>query len=237
MRLRLLLGSVGLLWGSLWAQPALNPSEDERLNQKLTVRAVGTPLRDLCLQLSQRTKVALKVEPSVQEYRACVYAKEKPLVEVMHHLAEAFGSQWRREKPAEEEPYQYRFVAPPRKTPETPPDALERFRREVLPKVCEQLQIPIEERFQRLVQYADQGRAITEEERRLLEPLFRSVDRFNLAAWYALCQMGESEWRRLANGEALFFAYISYDACDGVVGAAFVGQFGSSFGAAACADG
>jgi hypothetical protein len=154
MRLRLLLGSVGLLWGSLWAQPALNPSEDERLNQKLTVRAVGTPLRDLCLQLSQRTKVALKVEPSVQEYRACVYAKEKPLVEVMQHLAEAFGFQWQREKPSDEEPYQYRLVTPPRKTPETPPGALERFRREVLPKVCEQQRIPIEERFQRVIQYA-----------------------------------------------------------------------------------
>jgi hypothetical protein len=207
MRLRLLLGSVGLLWGSLWAQPALNPSEDERLNQKLTVRAVGTPLRDLCLQLSQRTKVALKVEPSVQEYRACVYAKEKPLVEVMQHLAEAFGFQWQREKPSDEEPYQYRLVTPPRKTPETPPDALERFRREALPKVCEQQQTPIEERFQRLIQHAGQEPIRhTEEEWRALEPVFQSLDRFHLAAWYALCQMGESEWRRLANGEALFFS-------------------------------
>jgi hypothetical protein len=32
------------------------------------------------------------------------------------------------------------------------------------------------------------------------------MDRFNIGAWYALCQMGESEWRRLANGEALFFS-------------------------------
>ena len=197
---------VALLWGSLWAQSALNPTEDERLQQTLTVRAVGMPLRDLCLQLSQRTKVTLKIDPSAQEYRACVYAKEKPLAEVMQHLAEAFGFQWQREKPSEEEPYQYRLVAPPRKVPETPPDALERFRREVLPKVCEQLQTPIEERFQRLIQYAGQGRAITQEEWQALEPVARSVDRFNLTAWYVLCQMGESEWRRLANGEALFFS-------------------------------
>jgi len=197
---------VALLWGSLWAQSALDPTEDERLQQTLTVRAVGMPLRDLCLQLSQRTKVTLKVDPSAQEYRACVYAKEKPLVEVMQHLAEAFGFQWQREKPSDEEPYQYRFVAPPRKTPETPPDALERFRREVLPKVCEQQRIPIEERFQRVIQYAGQGRAITEEERQALEPVIKSVDRFNIGAWYALCQMGEREWRRLANGEALFFS-------------------------------
>ena len=65
---------VALLWGSLWAQSALDSTEDERLQQTLTVRAVGMPLRDLCLQLSQRTKVALKVDPSAQEYRACVYA-------------------------------------------------------------------------------------------------------------------------------------------------------------------
>jgi hypothetical protein len=32
------------------------------------------------------------------------------------------------------------------------------------------------------------------------------MDRFNIGAGYALCQMGESEWRRLANGEALFFS-------------------------------
>jgi hypothetical protein len=198
---------VALLWGSLWAQSALNPTEDERLQQTLTVRAVGMPLRDLCLQLSQRTKVALEVDPSAQEYRACVYAKEKPLVEVMQHLAEAFGFQWQREKPSDEEPYQYRLVAPPRKTPETPPDALERFRREALPKVCEQQQTPIEERFQRLIQHAGQEPIRhTEEEWRALEPVFQSLDRFQLAAWYALCQMGESEWRRLANGEALFFS-------------------------------
>jgi hypothetical protein len=205
-RMRHILLIVALLWGSLWAQSALDPTEDERLQQTLTVRAVGMPLRDLCLQLSQRTKVTLKVDPSAQEYRACVYVKEKPLVEVMQHLAEAFGFQWQREKPSDEEPYQYRLVAPPRKTPETPPDALERFRRKVLPKVCEQQRIPIEERFQRVIQYAGQGRTITEEERQALEPVIKSVDRFNIGAWYALCQMGESEWRRLANGEALFFS-------------------------------
>jgi hypothetical protein len=133
-RMRHMLLIVALLWGSLWAQSALDPTEDERLQQTLTVRAVGMPLRDLCLQLSQRTKVALKVDPSAQEYRACVYAKEKPLVEVMQHLAEAFGFQWQREKPSDEEPYQYRLVAPPRKTQKRPQtrwsgSAARRFRR------------------------------------------------------------------------------------------------------------
>ncbi|CUU37424.1 hypothetical protein DCOP10_12018 [Armatimonadetes bacterium DC] len=205
MRWTLLL--VGLLCASLWAQNELNPGEDERLSQKLTVRAVGLPLRDLLTQLSQRTKVALKVEPAMQEYRACLYAKDKPLHEILSHLAGAFGFQWKREKPSEEAPYQYRLVAPPEEKPQTREGDLREFREKVLAPVCAQLQTPIEARFQQLMQAAEQGRsALSPKELEALMPVYRSVDLHHIAVWYALCQMGEEEWRRLARGEALFFS-------------------------------
>lgn len=205
MRWRLLL--LGMVCASVWAQSALNPSEDERLNQKFSVRAVGLPLRDLLTQLSQRTQVALKVEPALQEYRACLYAKEKPLSEILRHLAEAFGFYWKREKPSEEEPYQYRLVAPPVEKAATRESDLGVFREKVLAPVCAQLQIPIEARLEQLKQVAEQGGGTpSPKELEALMPVFRSVDPLSLAAWHALCQMREDEWHRLAQGEALFFS-------------------------------
>ncbi len=205
--MRWILLLVGLLCASLWAQNALSASEDERLSQRLTVRAVGLPLRDLLTQLSQRTKVVLKVEPALQEYRACLYAKEKPLSEILSHLAEAFGFYWKREKPSEEAPYEYRLVAPPEEKTRVRESDLREFREKVLAPVCAQLQTPIEARLQRLIQAAEMGHEqLSHEEREALMPVFRSVDVHHIAVWHALCQMGEDEWRRLARGEALFFS-------------------------------
>lgn len=67
---------------------------DARLNQKLTLREASTPLNRLLTDIEARTGVSLRVDKALAERRTVLYAPERPLREVMTHLATAFGAEW-----------------------------------------------------------------------------------------------------------------------------------------------
>lgn len=80
------------------AQGALDPNQDSRLNQRLSLRVPATPLKEIAADLSRRTGVALSVQPELGEYRAFARLQERPLHEIMQLLAAAFDFEWRAER-------------------------------------------------------------------------------------------------------------------------------------------
>ncbi|MCS7301785.1 MAG: hypothetical protein NZ556_09570, partial [Fimbriimonadales bacterium] len=87
-----LLLSVCLCCG---AAPDDSLGRDDRLNQRLTLREAGAPLNRLFQKISKQTGVALQPDAMLAELRMVLYAPDRPLREVMRHLAVAFGAEWR----------------------------------------------------------------------------------------------------------------------------------------------
>ncbi|MGC8783992.1 MAG: hypothetical protein ACP5RN_06375 [Armatimonadota bacterium] len=104
----LLLLTTPLLAG----EDALDPKADPRLERMVNIFQTPAPLSAVVKALSMQSGVLLTTERSISEYRAILVADERPLHEVMHKLAEAFGFTWER-KGKEGEPPGYMLVQPP----------------------------------------------------------------------------------------------------------------------------
>ncbi len=189
------------LGGALAQEKAVDPARDERLNRPLSLRIVGLPLHRALRQMTDRTGVVLRVDDSLREYRVVLSAPDQPLHLVMEHLAQAFGYEWKRID-YEDEPPVYRLIDPNPTSAKTDPD-WEWFRREFLPRVCQQLQTPIGERI-------ETGYAQLKPESELRDMLSRMVIYAGIGdetpAYWALCQLSDAEWARLQRGEILFFS-------------------------------
>lgn len=192
----------------------LDPQHDERLNRLITLRVPSQPLKELLQRLSRETGVRLLVEANIAEFRACLYAPNRPLHEVLHHLAEAFGYHWRRIDDENRLPA-YRLIDP------NPPSKAEaigeqmKLLREMLPSICEHLRKPTAERRQALLSFIEQEGSrppstfsSEEEFKQWVKQVFPLWAGYSdgVGMWHALCRMSESEWQRLLNGEMLLFS-------------------------------
>lgn len=196
---------------------ALDPAKDDRLNQRVHLRFASVPLTDLLLRISQRTGIRLEADRPVREYRACLYAPDRPLHEALTMLAHAFGYAWRRiEEPQKPPRYLLYDPNPPQNKIST--DAAKRTvetLRQLLPEVCEYLKTPVAQRMEALYRYAveEGGRPPqfeNEEQaqawsRRVIK-LFAGTTPYSVGAWHALCQFTERDWQRLQRGERILLS-------------------------------
>lgn len=208
----------GIFWGivafsTAVAQPqqnsnSLDVESDPRLAKTVSLRIASLPLHDVVSLLTQKTGVRLRVEPAIREYRACLYVPNRPLHEVMHHLAEAFGYQWeRKEIPNHSPEYRLKDPNPPANPMKQIEQSVREFREQWVPLICEQLQKPINQRLETLTQLAENDGANMpqdEEEQRALQAMFESVSTRSIP--HVFCVMTDKDWERLMRGETLLFS-------------------------------
>lgn len=90
---------------------ALDPAQELRLAQKVSLREAAIPLRELIRKLARETGLDLRVVDSVRNFRACLLVNEQPLYEVLQRLADAFGFHWTRQKERDGKEY-YMLLEP-----------------------------------------------------------------------------------------------------------------------------
>lgn len=185
-------------------QPAVDPQADPRLNKTVSIRIASLPLYDLIDLLRSKTGIALRVEPTIGEYRACLYAPARPLHEVMTRIAEAFGYRWERIDQPNRLPT-YRLVDPaPSTSKQNLQEQVKAFREQTVSKLCEALQIPVEERIETLKRIVETGQRPTDlEEQQRLSIIFASISTDTIP--HIFCVMTDEHWNRIMQGETLLF--------------------------------
>lgn len=202
----LFLGWIGVSIALAHAQPknALDPETDPRLNKTVSLRIASLPLKEVASVLREKTGIVFTVEPTIGEYRACLYVPARPLHEVMAHLAEAFGYRWERVE-QENRPPAYRLIdSNPPTSRRSPKERVQEFREKILPKLCELLKKPTQERMetaQRLAESAPSPGTLEEWQKVLV--IAASVD--TTGSPYVYCAMTDDHWNRILRGETLLF--------------------------------
>lgn len=84
-----------LLAVSAIAQQSSTLSDDERLQRAVTIEQGGASLRNILQDLSRQTGVPFRISAGVSSWRACVFVRKVPAVQVMNALARTFDLSWR----------------------------------------------------------------------------------------------------------------------------------------------
>lgn len=84
-----------LLAVSALAQQSPLLSSDGRLQRAVTIERGGASLRDILQDLSRQTAVPFRISAEVSSWRACVFVRKVPAVQVMSALAPTFDLSWR----------------------------------------------------------------------------------------------------------------------------------------------
>lgn len=199
----LLLGGITLALHTHAQTKALDPTQDPRLQQTLSLRFAGVPLYRALLHITQQTGVVLRAEDAIKEHRVVLYAPNQPLHLVLEHIAQAFDYEWKRIENEKDAPV-YRLVDP-KPVPQTAPD-WRWLREQLLARVCQEFQKPVGQRLEKIKEIFEM-----DEDELLNSPQFPeylatkyAVGTFTLPIYRALCGLGESDWKRLQRGEMLF---------------------------------
>ena len=97
MKLLPLLVAISLfMMAPAFAQDSDPFAGDARLQKKLTIKAVGIPLKELLEQLTKETGIQLVAGPRVLEDEIVLFAYEKPLVDTLRVIARYFRFYWGR---------------------------------------------------------------------------------------------------------------------------------------------
>lgn len=217
-RLILLCSTVGCLTSLCWGDNGspLNPLEDVRLRQTVSVAFAPTPLGELLQKLSQQTGITLRAERTVAEHRAILVAHEKPLHETLRRLAEAFDYRWRKVE-TKGKPPEYMLFQPAQQQAQQAAEIeeLRRLRRAMLLGIPRRLR-------ENLVEDPVSARARLREERQQSRPRFRNRSEAvnylqeqvvqnsvsSSLTWgvtQALSLLSEQDWQRLRQGEVFRF--------------------------------
>ncbi len=176
---------------------------DTRLSQPVSIELASEPLSIVVRQLSQQARVSLEVDAELASHRACLYALNRPLQEVMVHLAQAFDARWQAIA-SKEQASTYRLVPNQKRADWLRQQAKRRQEHSLrqlqrLRKALHRVQTEMNQP----VSYDDNDDDDTGGVPRWYIQTVRQQNRF----WIGLLsQLRDSEWQRLAAGETLFFS-------------------------------
>ena len=84
-------------------------AEDAHLLQKVAAHVEGIPLDELLAQLSQQSGVTLKVQPELADEKIILFAKSRPLRDLLTDISALLNDTWMRQEQAGSKPV-YRLV-------------------------------------------------------------------------------------------------------------------------------